>query len=145
MIIKVLEECEKDLISIEELRTFLRLDSDVFDENLKQFLKAGISEFQTRTNRILISNIYRIEFYNERVILAPFDTLINANFNAEFRTNLNILYCIGSGKMDVKLGYEELPQDIKLWLKNYVLTAFDGASMPKISNALVSRYKVAFF
>ncbi|TKX32384.1 head-tail connector protein [Campylobacter aviculae] len=145
MKLKAFKESEKELIAIEELRAFLRIDSDVFDENLKQFLKAGISEFETRTNRILILNDYEVEFFNERVILAPFNALKNANFKAEFKTNSGVLYVSGNGNLIVNLGYEELPQDIKLWLKNYVLMAFDGASMPKISNALVSRYKVAFF
>ncbi|UWJ04565.1 head tail adaptor protein [Campylobacter phage PC10] len=29
--------------------------------------------------------------------------------------------------------------------KNYVLMAFDGVSMPKISSALITRYKIAYF
>ncbi|HDZ5006185.1 TPA: phage gp6-like head-tail connector protein [Campylobacter jejuni] len=145
MKLKVLKESEKELIDIEELRAFLRLDSDVFDENLKHFLKAGVNEFEARTNRILVLNDYEVEFFNERVILAPFNALKNANFKAEFKTNGGVLYVVGNGNLVANLGFEELPQDIKLWLKNYVLMAFDGASMPKISSALVTRYKIAYF
>lgn len=89
--------------------------------------------------------IMKLNFFNERVILAPFNALKNANFKAEFKTNGGVLYAIGCGNMIVNLGFEELPQDIKLWLKNYVLMAFDGVSMPKISSALITRYKIAYF
>ncbi|UWJ04512.1 head tail connector [Campylobacter phage PC10] len=142
MRLKALKDSKKELIDIQELRDFLRIDSDVFDANLKQFLKAGMNEFETRTNRILALNDYEVEFFNERVILAPFNALKNANFKAEFKTNGGVLYAIGCGNMIVNLGFEELPQDIKLWLKNYVLMAFDGVSMPKISSALITRYKI---
>lgn len=145
MRLKALKKSEKELIDIEELRAFLRLDSDVFDKNLKHFLKAGVSEFEARTNRILVLNDYEVEFFNERVILAPFNVLKNANFKAEFKTNGGVLYAVGCGNMIVNLGFEELPQDIKLWLKNYVLMAFDGANMPKISSTLITRYKIAYF
>lgn len=145
MRLKALKDSEKELIDIQELRDFLRIDSDVFDANLKQFLKAGMNEFETRTNRILALNDYEVEFFNERVILAPFNALKNANFKVEFKTNGGVLYAIGCGNMIVNLGFEELPQDIKLWLKNYVLMAFDGASMPKISSALITHYKIAYF
>ncbi|EAH9280940.1 phage gp6-like head-tail connector protein [Campylobacter jejuni] len=145
MRLKALKDSKKELIDIQELRDFLRIDSDVFDANLKQFLKAGMNEFETRTNRILALNDYEVEFFNERVILAPFNALKNANFKAEFKTNGGVLYAIGCGNMIVNLGFEELPQDIKLWLKNYVLMAFDGVSMPKISSALITCYKIAYF
>ncbi|TEY00363.1 phage gp6-like head-tail connector protein [Campylobacter sp. US33a] len=145
MRLRALKESEKELIDIKELRAFLRLDSDVFDENLKQFLKAGAHEFETRTNRILTLNDYEVDFFNERVILAPFNALKNANFKAEFKTDGGVLYVIGCGNMIVNLGYENLPQDINLWLKNYVLMAFDGANMPKISSELIRRYKITYF
>lgn len=145
MRLKALKQSDKELIELEELRAFLRLDNDVFDENLKDFLKAGVNEFEARTNRILVLNDYELEFFNERVILAPFNALKNANFKAEFKTNGGVLYVSGRGLLVANLGFEELPQDIKLWLKNYVLMAFDGASMPKISSSLIARYKIAYF
>ncbi|EAI1236634.1 phage gp6-like head-tail connector protein [Campylobacter lari] len=145
MIIKELNAPEKTLINIKELREFLRIDSEVFDESIKQSLKAAITEFENRTNRILIKNNYEISFFNERVVLAPFNSLENAQFKAEFKTNSNVLYCEGSGRMIVNLGYEELPEDIKLWLKNYCLHAFENTSFPNISKALINRYKISFF
>ncbi|HED8717514.1 TPA: hypothetical protein R6F52_000632 [Campylobacter jejuni] len=45
MRLKALKDSKKELIDIQELRDFLRIDSDVFDANLKQFLKAGMNEF----------------------------------------------------------------------------------------------------
>ncbi len=38
MRLKALKDSKKELIDIQELRDFLRIDSDVFDANLKQFL-----------------------------------------------------------------------------------------------------------
>ncbi|EIL0972206.1 phage gp6-like head-tail connector protein [Campylobacter jejuni] len=80
MRLKALKDSKKELIDIQELRDFLRIDSDVFDANLKQFLKAGMNEFETRTNRILALNDYEVEFFNERVILAPFNALKKCKF-----------------------------------------------------------------
>ncbi|AJC94148.1 phage gp6-like head-tail connector protein [Campylobacter volucris] len=145
MIIKELNAPEKTLVDIKELREFIRIDSDVFDENLKQFLKAAIAEFESRTNRILIKNDYEITFFNERVVLGPFNCLKNADLKAEFKSNCNVLYCNGSGNMIVSLGYEIPPEDIKLWLKNYCLHAFENTSFPNISKALINRYKITFF
>ncbi|AJC87796.1 head-tail connector protein [Campylobacter insulaenigrae] len=145
MIIKELNVPEKTLVDIKELREFLRIDSDVFDENLNQSLKAAITEFENRTNRILVKNNYEISFFNERVVLAPFNSLENAQFKAEFKTNSNVLYCEGSGRMIVSLGYDIAPEDIKLWLKNYCLHAFENTNFPNVSKALINRYKITFF
>lgn len=37
MRLKALKDSKKELIDIQELRDFLRIDSDVFDANLKNF------------------------------------------------------------------------------------------------------------
>ena len=135
----------KGLIDLDELKAFVRVDDDSFDDVLLELLKAGIKEFEARTNTILNLDEYEVEFYNERVILAPFNSLQKGNFKATFRTDGYVLFCEGSGKISLMLGFETLPSDIKLWLKNYVLASFDGSVLPSVSESLIKRYKVSFF
>lgn len=138
---------EAPLISLDELKSFVRLDYDSFDAALLEFLEAGISEFQARTKRILKRSKASVILNDERVYFAPLNAILRADFIGTLDTKGDLFLAQGRGEFLLDLGYEpqNLEAEIKLWLKNYVLCAFENQALPKMSDKLISRYAIRLF
>ena len=134
-----------DLVSLKELKDFLRLEHNELDDEITELLKSGVNLFQNTTNRVLLRQKALLSVSDERVFLAPFNAILKADFKGSIDTKGDVFSVCGSGSFELDLGYENIPFELKSWLKNYVLNAFENKPLPRLSDVLLNRYKIRFF
>lgn len=165
MKIKTLNEISPfdGLIDLEEVKLYLRVVGTEEDELIKAFVLAAIKKAETITNRSITKKefIYYLDNALEfELPYPPFIELVSINaenYELDERDELAKIVLKETQDVEVryKAGYDELPEDLKVWI--YATTAtiyenrenFSDVESYEIPNrfldSMLDKYKIRYF
>ena len=129
MKLEILEGGDALFLTLDEVKSWLRVIGDEENELLKSLILAAEQFFENHTDRVLMPKKFRATFLNEVMLLPKSPVLeISKPQNPSVLWDRQTAQILGmtSGEVEFRAGYETIPQIIKIWALNKIASWYEN-------------------
>ena len=142
MKLEILEGGDALFLTLDEVKSWLRVIGDEENELLKSLILAAEQFFENHTDRVLMPKKFKATFLNEVMFLpkSPVIEIIKPkNVSVLWDHQTAQILGASSGEVEFKAGYETIPQIIKIWALNKIASWYENRESVAVG-AIVSKF-----
>lgn len=129
MKLEILEGGDALFLTLDEVKSWLRVIGNEENELIKSLILAAEQFFENRTDRVLMPKKFKATFLNE-VMLLPRSPVIEIikpkNVSVLWDHQTAQILGMSSGEAEFRAGYEKIPQIIKIWALNKIASWYEN-------------------